>query len=80
MKCFFFGHIFGKVEGGYQYCQRCGLATTPPLCKHGHTWIEYSKLRLEQDSSAFHSGWLDYKIASQCQICGERKSEWLYGH
>lgn len=31
-------HKFGKVENGYQYCQKCGIAIAAPKINCNHKW------------------------------------------
>jgi hypothetical protein len=88
MKCFFFGHKFGKVENGYQYCSVCGLASIPAIqpaphpCAAGHIWVEDNRLGYTGYYNTLGGGvdWRDVKVAYRCKNCGETKSEWLFGH
>jgi hypothetical protein len=83
MKCFFFGHKFGKVdEKGYQYCSVCGVAAIPSPCASGHSWVEDSRLGYSGYYNTFGGGvdWKDWKICYRCKNCGETKVDWLFGH
>lgn len=88
MKCLF-GHSFGKVENGYQYCKNCGKAQipsvvpTPHPCLNGHIWVEKERIGYTGWYPDFNGGgteWRDYKLSFSCKNCGQRKTEWLFGH
>jgi hypothetical protein len=61
-------HKFGKVEGEYQYCKKCGKAISVP-CNH-----KFEKLHV------FPVTWIwgktcAYIYVSRCVKCGEIKRD-----
>jgi len=61
-------HKFGKIEDGYQYCERCGKAIVAPCA---HQW------NLIQEATMKWFGTPTGKIiVQQCSRCGEiRKTD-----
>ncbi len=62
-----FGHSFGMLNDGYQYCGMCGVARAAP-CSHEFKIIE-----------TYNEKWAGRMIAKmyilQCKKCGVLKSE-----
>jgi hypothetical protein len=68
----FCNHKFGKVEGNYQYCQKCGIAKAAPEVKCNHKW----KREFVEDVYHVFSGRIYRKIILyECENCGETKQE-----
>ena len=66
-------HKYGKIEDGYQYCEKCGKAIVAPLIKPApcvHKWKEFStiKQRGPWDGDYRQTGWM-----FRCELCGEMK-------
>jgi hypothetical protein len=88
MKCLIFGHKFGKVIDGHQYCEKCGLAkipaipATPHPCENGHVWKIIAELNYTGDYTKYGQfiKWSDVKVSQQCTKCGEIKNTWKFGH
>jgi len=59
-------HIWGKIEGDYQYCQGCGVARAAP-CKH--QWEVTG-----ESSQSFLGNVYSIRQILKCQKCGELKS------
>lgn len=60
-------HVFGKVENGYQYCEKCGIAILAPkfVCEQ-HKLVLVDKIQ--------RSMWgqpKDIIYVSRCVNCGE---------
>jgi len=64
-------HKFGKVEGQYQYCEKCGVARTVP---HEHRWEIINKF---QRTNRFTKpgDFVDMTYVLRCSICGKIKKE-----
>lgn len=62
MKCFLFGHKFGKLENNIQYCKRCGIAKR---IECDHKW--------DTIRSCFNESLGIYKRILKCNKCGEEK-------
>jgi hypothetical protein len=67
MFCF---HRYGKIENGYQYCSKCGIAKAIPC---SHTWKLTNEIVVT-------GGWsetipLGYIYVYHCNRCGEVKQE-----
>lgn len=66
MKCLF-GHNYGKIEEGYQYCKQCGKARTVP-CNHDWEIInEGSTYKFGSKTGRFY--------ILQCNNCGDIKDK-----
>lgn len=69
-------HKFGPIDGGYQYCKECGIATLvpvpppppPPECQH--TWQTYGTV----DKQNAFGGCIQQKLILQCEHCGDIKT------
>ena len=69
MFCF---HKYGKIENGYQYCQKCGKVIAVPC---NHKWETKSEESVNQSYGArlIHKGSF---FILRCINCGEiKKSE-----
>lgn len=60
-------HKYGKVDGNYQYCEKCGKAITAPLTKHQHQWKEINRLDI---SGLVNNNVFAVKYILQCSGCG----------
>ena len=78
LKCFF-GHSFGKIEDGYQYCQKCGKANKIHPCADFHTWVDAGQ---DRDVVWYNDqGQIirrNTEIAQKCSICSAHQSVWRY--
>jgi len=66
-------HKFGKVEGGYQYCQKCGIAIAAPKVECNHKWI----YKWAQDTKGPYGNTYKRTLLYECEKCGELKQEVL---
>lgn len=61
-------HKYGKVEDGYQYCEKCGKAIVSP-CAHKWKRVEAFDVK-----DVFLNGRVRYHIyVYECEKCGEVK-------
>lgn len=58
-------HVYGKVEGRYQYCTKCGKATIVPICTQHRYKIINSFERLSSPGRITGIFYI-----SQCENCG----------
>ena len=63
-------HKYGKVEDGFQYCEKCGKAIPAPEKICSHNWTEVAKF-------GFGPAWADYTshfdYIMKCSHCGDMK-------
>lgn len=63
-------HQYGKVDGKYQYCEKCGKAIEAPLIVCNHRWVIEAKFarisRITNDTTS-----TTYLL--KCEECGEMK-------
>jgi uncharacterized Zn finger protein len=62
-------HQYGKVDGKYQYCEKCGKAIEAPLAACNHRWVIERKF--ERINTINRITWAIYLM--RCQDCGEMK-------
>jgi hypothetical protein len=78
IKCLF-GHKLGKIDNGYQYCERCGKAKTVEC---NHIWQDVDTQDYSGTTMTYYetSKWNDIKVAQKCKICGYTRHFWRFGH
>lgn len=61
-------HKYGKVEDGYQYCEKCGKAITAPLRQCNHKWVELTQYTVSNIVGHNVTGNI---YIMRCEHCGE---------
>ena len=72
-----FGHHFGKIEGGYQYCKWCGEAKTVHPCSGGHLWADTGDARKETQSCIGERS-ENIRRSQKCSMCGAYRSVLIF--
>lgn len=67
---FFCKHKYGKVDDGFQYCEKCGKAESAPEKTCSHKWEEFTTLTV---SNRFTHHTMEYIYVMKCSVCGEMK-------
>lgn len=67
----FCNHKYGKVEGKYQYCQKCGKAIVAP-CAHKWKRMYSREYKTYNGFNILTNGGTIYFY--ECKICGEAKT------
>lgn len=63
----FCNHKYGKVEDGYQYCEKCGKAR---LVKCNHKWEE-----VEVYTKTYYGKSVGEIYVLRCEHCGEMEQK-----
>lgn len=61
----FCNHKWGKIENGYQYCEKCGKAR---LVKCNHLWEPFREIKVYNDLGGIY-----HKYIFKCKNCGKIK-------
>lgn len=69
---FFCRHKYGKIDDGFQYCEKCGVALVAPTKECQHVWEQIDELRHQNSLTGkiFKRTWI-----LRCKKCGEMKQE-----
>jgi hypothetical protein len=73
----FCNHKYGKVEDGYQYCEKCGKATLiglPEVLPCQHYW---KVIKSYEVSNRLYGNIYKHQFILQCDKCGEIKNQEL---
>lgn len=69
----FHRHKYGKIEDGYQYCVKCGIAIVAP-CKHNWEKLYETTYNIETFGGKWRSGTL---LVYECSECKEIRKEFI---
>lgn len=58
-------HKYGKVDGKYQYCEKCGESIEAPWIGCNHRWVIINTIT---------NNLFAIKYIMKCEECGELKS------
>ena len=65
-------HKYGKIEDGYQYCEKCGRAISAPARVCSHEWVAHDRTK---NMSPWGDGACSDIITTlQCKLCGTMKN------
>ena len=67
-------HKWGKVEEGYQYCEKCGKARAAPEKICSHHWVEMDSYKLSNIFSRDRDSFNSVTYIMRCSGCGEMKN------
>ena len=65
-------HKYGKIDGSYQYCEKCGVAKSAPIIECGHKWAILNTITAT-DIMTKRYQYTNYTM--RCDKCGDIKTE-----
>lgn len=63
-------HKYGKIEDGYQYCEKCGLARPAPPRECEHKWVKHTEF---EGGNILSNHISSHIYVMSCSNCGEIK-------